>query len=89
LTFAKSFAVGAVAVYLFASLDTANFWGPVVSIGTIGAVIVAVVAIIQWRKIRIAEMEATLKQQMLDRGMTADEIAMVLNATPRNELGRR
>jgi hypothetical protein len=33
-------------------------------------------------------MEATLKQQMLDRGMNADEIAMVLNATPRNERGR-
>lgn len=80
--------MGVSAVYLFASLDSPEFWGPVISIGTIGAVIIAIVAIIQWRKVRIAEMEATLKQQMLDRGMSADEIAMVLDATPRHELGR-
>lgn len=47
----------------------------------IGATISAVFAVIQWRKIRIAEMEATLKQQMLDRGMTADEIVRVLGAS--------
>ena len=35
----------------------------------------------QWRKVRIAEMEGALKQQMLDKGMTADQIEQVLNAS--------
>jgi hypothetical protein len=33
---------------------------------------------IQWRKVRLAEMEAVLKQDMLNRGMSADEIRTVL-----------
>jgi len=33
---------------------------------------------IQWRKIRLAEMEAVLKQDMLNRGMSAEEIRTVL-----------
>jgi hypothetical protein len=41
---------------------------------------------IQWRKIRLAEMEAVLKQDMLNRGMSAEEIRTVLEtpmgATP-------
>jgi uncharacterized membrane protein YciS (DUF1049 family) len=47
----------------------------------IGVTIFAVVAVCQWRKVRVAEIEATLKQQMLDRGMSADEIVRVLAAT--------
>jgi hypothetical protein len=45
--------------------------------------VVAIVAIVatQWRKVRIAEMEAALKQQMLDKGMTADQIEQVMNAS--------
>ena len=57
--------------------------GPLGSIVAIGLVVVAVVAVIQWRKVRIAEMEAALKQQMLDRGMPSDEIVRVLEASPR------
>ena len=34
----------------------------------------------QWRKVREAEMEAALKQDMLNRGMSAQEIQMVLSA---------
>jgi len=31
-----------------------------------------------WRRSRQAELDASLKQQMLDRGMSADEIVQVL-----------
>ena len=43
---------------------------------------IAVVAIIasQWRRVRIAEMEGGLKQQMLDKGMSAAEIEQVMKA---------
>lgn len=45
--------------------------------------IVAIVAVVstQWRKVRIAEMEAALKQQMLERGMSADQIEQVMHAS--------
>jgi hypothetical protein len=33
---------------------------------------------VQWRKIRVAEMEAVLKQDMVNRGMSAEEIRTVL-----------
>jgi hypothetical protein len=36
-------------------------------------------AVIQWRLHRRAEMEAVLKKQMLDRGMSADEIERVIS----------
>jgi hypothetical protein len=47
----------------------------------IGVTIFAVVAVCQWRKVRIAEMDATLKQQMIDRGMSVDEIVRVLSTS--------
>jgi hypothetical protein len=34
-----------------------------------------------WYKARKAELEASLKQEMLQRGMSADEICQVLGAT--------
>jgi len=33
-----------------------------------------------WRKVREAEMEASLKHAMLERGMSAEEIATVMNS---------
>ena len=33
-----------------------------------------------WRKVRVAEKHAVLKQAMLDRGYRADEIAKVINS---------
>src|SRR5262245_34552132 len=36
---------------------------------------------IQWRKVRLAEMEAVLKQDMLNRGMSAEEIRTVLESS--------
>jgi hypothetical protein len=45
--------------------------------------LIAMVAIVagQWRRVRIAEMEAALKQQMLDKGMSAAEIEKVMIAS--------
>lgn len=50
--------------------------------GIIGGVLIALTAIVfsQWRKVRVAEIEGALKQQMLDKGMSAAEIAQVMNA---------
>jgi hypothetical protein len=36
-----------------------------------------------WITVRQAELEATLKQDMLQRGMSADEIKIVIEASPR------
>jgi hypothetical protein len=35
-----------------------------------------------WRKARVAERQAALKQSMIDRGFRPDEIVKVLNAGP-------
>lgn len=45
--------------------------------------LIAIVAVIsnQWRRVRVAEVEAALKQQMLDKGMSAAEIAQVMTAS--------
>ena len=36
-----------------------------------------------WHKVRSEEISAALKRDMLDRGMTAEEIKMVLDAGPK------
>jgi hypothetical protein len=36
---------------------------------------------VQWRKVRQAEMEAALKQEMIQRGMSADDIQKVMEAS--------
>ena len=47
-------------------------------LGILGWIITTVAG--QWRKVRVAEIEAALKQQMLDRGMGANEIGQVLRS---------
>jgi hypothetical protein len=42
--------------------------------------VITLFAIWQWRKVRIAELEASLKHEMLRRGLTAEEIKHVLAA---------
>ena len=44
-----------------------------------GVVLGAIIAV-QWRKVQQAKYEAGLKEQMLERGFTADEIISVINA---------
>src|SRR5262249_38110842 len=48
----------------------------------IGMFLVGAIAIVasQWRRVRVTEMESSLKQQMLDRGMSAADIEQVMNA---------
>jgi hypothetical protein len=48
-------------------------------IGTFVVIAVAVIAV-QWRRVRVAEIEGALKKQMLERGMTAEDIEKVLEA---------
>ena len=50
--------------------------------GVVGGVLIAVTAIVvsQWRRVRVAEIEGALKQQMLDKGMSAADIEKVMNA---------
>ena len=47
-----------------------------------GGVLWLIVATIseQWRKVRVGERNAALKQAMVEQGYRADEIARVLNA---------
>ncbi len=51
-------------------------------IAIVGGLICGVIVMIGefWRRIRKAEIEAKLKTDMLDRGMSAEEIKIVLEA---------
>ena len=51
--------------------------------------IVTIVSVIsyQWRRHREVAYNARLKQLMIERGMTADEIERIVQATP-NEMGQ-
>lgn len=55
---------------------------PLIGLLIMAILAISVVGIFQWRKIRQAEMENALKQQMLERGMSANEIAQVISASP-------
>jgi hypothetical protein len=55
-----------------------GFWLFVVGIPILGWVIVEIAQ--NWRKVRISEHLNALKQTMVDRGMSADEIERVLQA---------
>jgi hypothetical protein len=43
--------------------------------------LVAVFGLIQWRNIEQRRMETSLKQEMLERGMSADDIVRVIEAS--------
>ena len=45
-----------------------------------GILVLAVALSYQWRRVRVAAYNAKLKQLMIERGMTADEIEQVLRA---------
>jgi hypothetical protein len=46
-----------------------------------GAVALTAIVTAHWRKARQAEREAALKHEMLQRGMSAEEIVLVISAT--------
>ncbi len=51
---------------------------PLLVIIATGLFIVAVVGMIQWRRVRIAEAEAALKMRMIERGYSPEQVAQVL-----------
>ena len=55
-------------------------------VAVVGGLVVGAISILvnYWRRVRLAELEAALKQQMLDRGMAAAEIEQVLKASRRS-----
>jgi|SRR6516162_840144 hypothetical protein len=61
------------------------------AIGMVGIfVCIAVIAVgctiaVQWRKARQVEVEAALKKEMIERGMSADDVVKVLGASSRAE----
>jgi len=54
--------------------------------GTAAIVILGVTIAVQWRKAQQTKYNAQLKERMIERGFTAEEIATVISATPE---GRR
>jgi hypothetical protein len=60
---------------------------PVLAIlcGILGGVLIVCTAAITraWKSVRIHEADAALKQEMLDRGMSAEEIERVVRASAR------
>jgi hypothetical protein len=53
---------------------------PIISVVVGGLITVVAIVFSQWRKHRLAEMEINLKQEMVQRGMSAAEIERVLAA---------
>ncbi len=61
-----------------------GMWSALALIVVGGAICSAVTSIaIQWRKARQAEVEAGLKAQMVERGMSAEEIERVIHSGKR------
>ena len=61
-------------------------------IAVVGAMLVAAIKVIagSWQRTRCTEIEASLKHDMLERGMSADEIERVLKASgPSSERDRK
>jgi hypothetical protein len=57
------------------------------SLGILGGTVVATCALFShaWRKVRQTEDLNALKHAMIERGMSADEIATVIRATPKRK----
>jgi hypothetical protein len=55
-----------------------GFWVCVVGLPVLGWVVTEAVA--NWRKVKVSEQAAVLKQNMIERGMSADDIERVLRA---------
>ncbi|HUU84902.1 MAG TPA: hypothetical protein VM243_15490 [Phycisphaerae bacterium] len=46
----------------------------------VGLIVLAAIIAVQWRKVQIAKENAALKQQMIERGFTAEQIVNVIQA---------
>jgi hypothetical protein len=61
-------------------LTSRQFWVPIMFIFIFGLPMIAGVVGFYWYRLRRLEISATLKQEMLERGMSADDICKVLEA---------
>ncbi len=61
-------------------LDQPDLLAPVAVLTVTGVVVLGVVIAVQWRKVQQAKAATSLKEQMIERGYTADEIVSVINA---------
>jgi hypothetical protein len=65
----------------FSEFGNLGMWAALALIVVGGAVCSAVGGVaVQWRKARQAEVEAGLKAQMIERGMSAEEIERVIQS---------
>lgn len=62
----------------------------IIGIGCATLVVIVLVSVLStyWHKVKSDQIEADLKRDMLDRGMTADEIQKVIEATPQSGMDR-
>ena len=68
----------------FSSLDIGAWPFLVAILVGLGGCLVGIVNIIAaaWRSARVSEIQAALKQDMLNRGMSAEEIERIIKAAP-------
>lgn len=64
-----------------------GFWLFVVGIPVLGWVLTELSS--DWRKVKISEHQAALKQSMVERGMSVEEIERVLAAGSERRCGRK
>jgi len=55
----------------------------IVLVAVFGGLLTGIIAVLatQWRRVRVTEAETALKQQLLEKGMSAAEIEQVLKAS--------
>ena len=70
--------------------STQRFSLVIVGIGCVTLVSTVLISVLLtcWHKLKSDQVEADLKRDMLDRGMTADEIQKVIEATPQSGMDR-
>ncbi|HEV3138387.1 MAG TPA: hypothetical protein VGZ26_10800 [Pirellulales bacterium] len=63
--------------------NTVEWVGVIVLAGVVGGLVIGAIAVVTdyYRGVQRDEMDATLKMEMLQRGMSAEEITQVLKAT--------
>lgn len=58
---------------------------PIVFFGCLTIITIVIACVSHWSKVRTQEILASLKKSLLESGMSAQEIAMVVEAMPRDE----
>ncbi len=64
--------------------------GMLIGLGSMTIIILGVTIAVQWRKVQQAKYNAELKERMIERGFTAEEIERVINAgADQKRVGKR